>query len=172
MSKAKTYLKYLPAEGEIQITDSACIYNGKVFPVLDIKAKAKRSIKIHNTGYKFDYIEESLCKKAVCYAVTTDAKIKEGDQMATHEGLEIAEYDGYSFDKDGEFCFKILAPISPHVTWEIKDGAEIEVKERWEYHDEIEDSEIGEGAFHNAGYPEVKYKFPYLIVKGPCGHYH
>lgn len=150
MSENKTMLKYLPVEGEIKEGVRVRNIEGKIFTM--------SSSCNHMTE-----TELSFYKIVERYAVSADHKIKEGDQMATHEGLEIAEYDGFSFDKDGEFCYKALAPISPQVTWEILDGAVIEgqygkwlILHNWLYNNEF-DSKIK---------PDIFY------VKGPCGHYH
>ncbi len=44
---------------------------------------------------------------------TSGEEIKEGGKMLTHEGVETAEYDGYSFDNGDEFCLKIIASTDP-----------------------------------------------------------
>lgn len=41
--------------------------------------------------------------------IISDDKIKEGDYMHTHKGIERAVYDGYSFNKVNEWCKKIIA---------------------------------------------------------------
>ncbi len=35
--------------------------------------------------------------------------IKEGEKMLTPDGIEVADYDGFSYDKGDEFCLKVLA---------------------------------------------------------------
>ena len=76
-----------------------------------------------------------------------------GEKIVTTEDIE-------AFNKQGHW-FKILAPLSPNVTWEIKDGQEIEIElgyDKWEGFKLKERKDESE---------PVTCK-----VKGPCGHYH
>lgn len=43
--------------------------------------------------------------------VSNEAYISKDDLMFTHRGIERAQYSGYSFTKENEFCLKIIAGI-------------------------------------------------------------
>ena len=150
MSRPKTYLKYLPVEGEIKVGDYY-YFNGKLLRCEPYAAMPP--------------IEESLTK-VERFAVTTD--IEKGDEVNyQHLGkwckdecsgvkkihILLKQDDGMEYVLRKDEAFKIIAPISPHVTWEIKDGAEIEVVI-------IKGIDIQK--------PDEKT----ALVKGPCGHYH
>lgn len=126
----KALIKFLPVEGEIEENDFIinCGNLGKVI-----------SIGKHATKVLFDYpaepyvpitnsIFKKTAKKVKPFLVTQDKEINKGDKMVTHEGIEVAEYNGFSFDKGGEYCYKILGEASPEATF-VKDGKEYEVNE-------------------------------------------
>ena len=95
------------------------------------------------------------------FAVTTEFAV--GDQVQRHDSIKPITIDGKvnTVEMLDDSWFKILAPISPAVTWEIPDGAEIEIElgyDKWE----------GFKLRERKDEPEpVTCK-----VKGQCGHYH
>jgi len=177
MNLPKTYLRYLPAEGEIKKGDF-------------IIAPRDRSVV---GRAKTDLPKNTTLKKVERYAVTTE--ISEGDEIwwliendGQIDGWHHARADAF-LPKDGMHpdswgvhpkyygdqvsqdmitvgeAYKILAPISPAVTWEIEDGAEIEVKCQVQL---FKDGEwLPLGADKNIPFARKRAK-----VKGPCGHYH
>ncbi len=103
-----------------------------------------------------EFIEGDAVQTALDHTVIVD----EVKTAKTFYGTDGSKYNSKMF-------FKILAPISPQVTWEIQDGAEIEVKELCEL---VKNEKFK--SFH--GYlPQYKRKgIGVYKVKGPCGHYH
>ena len=158
MSKPKTFLKYLPAEGEI-----------------------KNTRQMIGESVAMEAVRRTMFPER--YAVTSDIEV--GDEVMCFTDGNKYKISGYIYHKIGRYpnkkyweiwderlreylklsrknCFKVLAPISKNVTWDIPDGAEIEVEPRLKEH-----YLIG-GALKLASKGEVAY----YLVKGPCGHYH
>ena len=129
---SKTCLKFLPAEGEIKRgdynlqTDYSTRSSGK--PVVGIWDGNEPPVD--NQFMKFQKVER--------YAVTSE--FTEGDEVQTIDGdkVIVAEvktaktfYGEDASKYNSEVFFKILAPLSPHVSWGISDGQEIEGRIWW-----------------------------------------
>ena len=131
MKQPKITCRYLPAKGEI------------------------KSRQMIGESVAMEMVKRTIFPKR--FAVTTEFKI--GDEIIDQDGktfvltkekeVELADaIKKLPNDIEGKRNWvKKLAPLSPNVTWDIKDGAEIEAKR---------DGLLGET----------------FIVKGPCGHYH
>lgn len=173
MSNPTTYLRYLPA-----------------------KAKIKNR-QMTGESVAIEAVKRTIFPKR--YAVTQDVEI--GDTLLNFvTGMEFIAntQDLEVISLGGSHAFKILAPISPAVTWEILDGAEIDVEicnqkiyegEEWFFkHGEPFKPEkvrsalnppmiicIGYGTTHyrekTVLFNNLEFK-TYCKVKGPCGHYH
>ena len=166
MTHPKTYLRYLPAEGEIKVGDyyhcDGSIKEGQPFRVDD------------EWGFP---PKESHPFKVERYAVTTEFTI--GDKVIDIDGIEFTLKTDKEIEladavnklpygmKEGKGWFKILAPISPAVTWKIEDGAEIEVSKRIY----VKHGDDSHWKLPMGGLPHKQEKV-FMQVKGPCGHFH
>ena len=161
MSEPKIICKFLPAKGEIKRgdynmqTDYSTRSSGK--PVVGIWDDDKPPV--NSQFMKFQRVER--------FAVTTEFAV--GDQVQRHDSIKPITIDGKvnTVEMLDDSWFKILAPLSPNVTWEILDGAEIEVSKR------IFVKHEDDSSWHKpmGGLPHKQEKV-FMEVKGPCGHYH
>jgi len=162
----KAIAKYLPVDGPIKSTDSVCVYNGNIFPVISIQAKDKREIQIHDNGNKYDYIEESLCERAKLFVVTQDIEPKDEVWNSLDKQFNIVEREA----EDGFWLvqvpapihkkelFKVLGEISPHAIW-ARNGEEIEGRL----------GSLIELGWANKPYTEKEY---FLVKCSQCNTYH
>lgn len=182
MTHPTTYLKYLPVEGKIK---EGCVFtanNKNYFTATKGMIKTYKGNK-DSHGNKVWVVER--------YAVTTEFAV--GDKVVNSEGKEglvcVDVVDDCLIVTTGtnKFCskdgwFKKLAPISPAVSWKIKDGAVIEI-ETMNVSENCEDPmfclrgcHVHDGTCkHPMGEITIKPKLTEegtIKVKGPCGHFH
>lgn len=180
MSESKIFAKYLPVEGEIKEGDIVIAPDYAGFLIVgqldDMPlSKPHRMCVGLTSDTSFETYAVSELKLHKLHAVTTDIKIDEDVNFYEGSILREGKVLGYGRDKkasdygvkiiwgtgwlwaDWDKVFKILAPLSPHVTWGISDGQEIE----------------GRIDIVTTGTNEFDFKEgDYFRVKGPCGHYH
>jgi len=179
----KAIAKYLPVEGEITVGATVIFPNGVIATVLPPNKLTKGKFGYAMSVVSMDRAKEVLNslqgkeKLTGLFAVTQDIEV--GDEISyvfspphlkskliSHKITEL--HDGDFIMDDGHPApsdsFKVLGELSPNATWEIKDGAPIEVAQEF----------IEEGISYY--YENMDCKLPgiekELAVLGPCGHYH
>ena len=169
MNHPKTYLRYLPAEGEIKKGDfTMCVRHPEIvghakqdLPKNSNFTKAERYAVTTDIEILDQIIDISTRRKS--YVISRNHKLIKGggQKFIGYIVADSLQGGGICGDVSKENAFKILAPISPAVTWKIKDGAEIEI-------------ELGYNKWHKFKVKEGEDPFEPVTckVKGPCGHYH
>lgn len=189
-------VKYLPVEGEIKEGEFVhCPMNPSEKPRFVTKLNNDRAKTFTDDGLRSGLAAspschiENYCPRKL-FAVTQDIEVGKWCKFLLVSGSIVdAKVKDIDYEKDrvhihyqGEKhtnsrivslkdVVKVLGELSPDATW-VKDREEIEVLNRWEYHDEIEDVEIGAEAFTSASYPKDKHDWG-IVVKCPtCNTYH
>jgi len=99
----------------------------------DQKSKLFSNVTGDILGYDESAPEDGIINQHL-YLVSTEKreKIKQGEWMHTHEGIEQAGYDGYSFDTTKsktvsikEFCLKIIATTNPSLKIPVGKGGDM-----------------------------------------------
>ena len=179
------FVKYLPVEGEIEEGDKWFDKNHNVIEARGPETGKKILIALANANNR---------KKAKLFLCSRDIKV--GDKYwseitnsyhicENEDDMEMLNSINDRYNKEAEKRYKVIGEISPKATW-VKEGDEFD-EIRYEC---LSINAFGEGTTHIFTEEEFKKRdimpyprtnslcaprgiwFLYIMVKGPCGHFH